>query len=147
MESETVLQIRRSFSASPDKVFQAWTQKEQFGAWFAPSKEFKTIIHDLDVRPGGNYRVEMNSPDGKTHIVRGTYREVVPGRKLVFSWSWETEPHFGETEVTLEFFKAEKGTELTLTHRLFPDTPARDEHNKGWNACLDRLSQLVDLNV
>lgn len=144
MESEAVLQIKRNFSAPPAKVFHAWTQKEQFGQWFAPNKEFKTIIHHLDVRPGGQYRVEMQAPDGKVHIVQGTYREVVPVHKLVFSWKWETEPEHGETEVTLEFLPAEKGTELSLTHRLFPNSKARDEHNKGWDGCLNRLQEMVE---
>lgn len=143
MESETVLQIRRSFSAPPETVFRAWTQKEHFGQWFAPTKEFKTIIHDLDVRPGGKYRVEMQSPDGKIHTVQGVYREVLPAQKLVFSWSWETEPQHGETEVTLEFFPAKNGTELTLTHRNFPNRDAKDEHSKGWTGCLDRLGELM----
>ncbi len=98
----------------------------------------------LDVRPGGKYRVELQSPDGKTHIVQGTYREVVQPEKLVFSWAWETEPQYGETEVTLEFFAIKKGTELALTHRNFPTRGARDEHNKGWNACLDRLQELAE---
>ena len=144
MERETVLQIRRSFSAPPEKVFQAWTQKEQIGRWFAPQKEFKTIIHDLDVRPGGNYRLELQSPDGKVSIVKGTYREVVPSQKLVFSWFWETEEQYGETEVTLEFLQKQKGTELILTHRNFPDRIVRDEHDRGWNGCLDQLQEMVE---
>jgi uncharacterized protein YndB with AHSA1/START domain len=85
----------------------------------------------------------MQSPDGKVHIVVGTYREVVPVQKLVFSWKWETEPEHGETEVTLEFIPAEKGTELALTHRLFPTAKAREEHNKGWDGCLNRLQEFV----
>lgn len=85
----------------------------------------------------------MQAPDGKVHIVQGTYREVVPAQKLVFSWKWETEPQHGETEVTLEFSRGEKGTELSLTHRHFPNSNARDEHNKGWGGCLNRLEEFV----
>jgi uncharacterized protein YndB with AHSA1/START domain len=143
MESESVLQIRRTFAAPASKVYQAWTQKDGISQWFAPGKDFKTIIHELDVRPGGRYRVEMQSPDGKNHIVAGTYREVQPPDRLVFSWSWETEPQHGETEVTLEFASAQKGTELTLTQRFFPTRSARDEHNKGWDGCLNRLEEFV----
>jgi len=141
MESENVLQIRRSFTAPAERIFQAWTQKEQFSKWFSPTKEFKIIVHAMDVRPGGNYRVEMQAPDGKLHIVAGIYREVNPPEKLVFSWSWETDPEHGETEVSLEFVSVGKGTELTLTQRFFPTRTARDEHYKGWTGCLDRLEE------
>ena len=142
MESETVLHIRRNFSATPEKVFEAWTQKEQFSQWFAPSKEFKTIIHHMDVRPGGRYRVELQDPAGKAHIVEGTYREIIPSQRIVFSWAWETEPQHGEMEITLEFWPAPEGTELSLTQRNFPNQTSRDEHNKGWTGCLDRLELL-----
>jgi uncharacterized protein YndB with AHSA1/START domain len=144
MESETVLQIRRSFSASPTKVYKAWTEKDQFSSWFAPTEEYKTVIHDLDVRVGGKYRVEMQAPNGNLHIVRGIYSEVIPARKLVFSWSWETKQDWGETEVTLEFQETARGTDLVLTHKRFPSREARDEHNQGWAGCLDRLGKLVD---
>lgn len=143
MESETALQIRRIFSAPREKVYEAWTKKEQFGKWFAPHKEFKTVIHEFDVRTDGKYRVELRSPDGKISVVRGTYREVIPSQRLVFSWFWETDEQYGETEVTLEFLESRKGTELVLTHRLLPSREAREEHNKGWSGCLDGLRDLL----
>ena len=143
MESESLLQIRRTFDAPAQKVFEAWTQKEQFSQWFPQTEEYKIIVHDMDVRPGGKYRVETQSPDGRLHIVSGMYREVVVPQKLVFSWAWETDPQHGETEVTIEFVSKGNQTELTLTQRFFPSRESRDDHAKGWSVCLDHLEQLV----
>jgi uncharacterized protein YndB with AHSA1/START domain len=45
----------------------------------------------------------------------------------------------GETLVTVEFRDRGQSTEVILTHELFPNAEARDEHTKGWSGCLDRL--------
>jgi uncharacterized protein YndB with AHSA1/START domain len=143
MGSDTVLQINKTFTASREKVFQAWTKAEFLTQWFAPSDDFATEVHELDVRVGGRYRVQMKSPEGRMHTVGGTYREIVPSKKLVFTWAWEEESQWGETVVTLEFHDLERGTELILTQEMFPSRDARDEHNKGWTGCLNRLAQFV----
>ena len=134
------LQIRRLIAASPEKVFQAWTQPEHLMRWFAPSDEFTTQA-EIDLREGGSYRVKMKAPDGTVHDLHGTYREVLPPRKLVYTWRWATEPEHGETLVTVEFHEREGKTELVLTHQQFPGSKAREEHTKGWSGCLDRLSR------
>ena len=81
--------------------------------------------------------------EGQTHIVTGTYQEVSPPQRLVFTWKWETEPQHGETLVTIEFLDRGGKTEVILTHERFPSETARDEHHKGWTGCLDRLGKVV----
>jgi uncharacterized protein YndB with AHSA1/START domain len=144
--TETTLRLTRTLPAPPEEVFRAWTEREALKSWFAPSLEFETTIHELDVRPGGRYRVEMKSPEGQVHVVAGIYREVTPPRRLVYTWRWETPSSLGaaDTRVTLDFHdRPGGGTELVLTHENFPGAPARDEHDKGWNGCLDRLGRYV----
>ncbi len=136
------LKITRTFPAPREKVYHAWTEAEALKKWFAPSEKFVTRIPQLDVRVGGSYRVEMEL-EGKVHIVVGTYQQVKPPEKLVFTWKWETEPQHGETVVTIELFDRGGKTEIVLTHERFPSDAARDEHNKGWAGCLDRLGQYV----
>ena len=136
------LKITRTFPVPREKVFKAWTEAEALKRWFAPSDKYVTRIPVLEVRPGGRYRVEMET-EGKAHIVVGTYREVKPPEKLVFTWKWETEPQHGDTLVTIEFLDRGGKTEVILTHEKFPSDAARDEHNKGWTGCFDRLGQFV----
>ncbi len=136
------LRITRVFSAPREKVFRAWTDPEALKNWFAPSEKYVTRIPRLDVRVGGAYRIEMEV-EGKAHIVAGTYQEVSPPKRLVFTWKWETEPQHGESLVTIEFLDRGGKTEVILTHEKFPSETARDEHNKGWTGCLDRLGKFL----
>ncbi|HSS44215.1 MAG TPA: SRPBCC domain-containing protein [Thermoanaerobaculia bacterium] len=136
------LKVSRTFPAPREKVFRAWTETEALKSWFAPSEKYVTRIARLDVRVGGAYRIEMEI-EGKAHIVAGTYREVNPPERLVFTWKWETEPRHGDSLVTIEFLDRGGKTEVILTHEKFPSEAARDEHNKGWTGCLDRLEKFL----
>lgn len=144
--TETTLRLTRTLQAAPKEVFRAWTEREALKSWFSPSPDFETTVHDLNVRPGGRYRVEMKSPEGEVHIVAGTYREVSPPRRLVHTWRWEGKSSLegADTVVTLDFHaRPDGGTDLVLTHENFPSATALEEHNKGWNGCLDRLTRYV----
>ena len=139
---EPTLHLERTLAAPPQRVFRAWTDAAELSRWFAPTDEHKTRVVALDVRVGGRYRIEMHPPSGNVHIVVGTFREVRPPEKLVFTWAWEGKD-MGETLVTLEFRDREGSTDLILTHELFPTQELRDEHNKGWDGCLSRLAKVV----
>jgi uncharacterized protein YndB with AHSA1/START domain len=110
--------------------------------WMGPSDAFGESEVTMDVRVGGRYRIVMHAPDGETHRVGGVYREIVPNKKLVYTWAWESTPE-RESLVTLEFKPSGDGTELVLAHQRFADTQARDKHQEGWIGCLDRLGRFV----
>jgi len=142
---EAVVEIRRTFSATPEKVFQAWTDPSKMTKWFARGTEQNTVTRmDADVRPGGKYSVNIQSSDGKTYHMSGTYREVRPPEKLVFTWIWEDAPDFGESLVTIEFRRLGQSgfTELVLKHELLAEK-YRADHHKGWLACFDLLDKAL----
>ncbi len=59
------------------------------------------MLHaETDARVGGLNRIVARSPDGEQHEVSGTYREVVPNEKLVFTWAWRSTPE-RESQVTV----------------------------------------------
>lgn len=138
-KSDTRLRLTRVLSADPGTVFAAWTEADRMERWFSPEGvEVVSVV--TDPVPGGAYRVRMRSDEGNVHTARGTYREVDPPVRLVFTWEWEEEEHaVGETVVTVELTEIEGGTELVLTHEGFPAAEARDGHAEGWRSCLDRL--------
>ena len=136
------LSIIRKLNASPERVWHACTDAQALKQWMAPSDAFKNLVAETDVRVGGRYHLVMQAPDGEVHDVSGVYREVVPNRKLVYTWAWKSTPE-RESLVTLQLQPAGSGTELTLRHEQFFDEPVRDRHNEGWNGCLDRLQRFV----
>jgi uncharacterized protein YndB with AHSA1/START domain len=134
------LTLKRRINASPAKVFRAWTDPAQIKRWFGPT-EIETLLAEADVRTGGRYHIVMRGSDGEEHDVSGTYREVVPDQKLVFTWAWRTTPE-RQSLVTVDLKGDGDGTMLTLTHEQFFDEAARDRHRSGWTGCLDKLEQL-----
>ena len=137
-----ILRLERSFAAPRERVFRAWTDAAELARWFAPTGEHTTKVIALDVRVGERYRIEMHSPSGNVYTVVGTFREIRPPERLVFTWAWEGKD-MGETLVTLEFRDRGGSTDLLLTHELFPTQEMRDEHARGWTGCLDRLAQAL----
>lgn len=148
--SNTALRITRRFAAPRDKVFHAWTESEALKRWFAPSEDYSTPHAEVDLRAGGTYRIQMKAPDGAIYAVKGTYKDVQPTERLVFSWAWEGSGcgrrglmEFYDTLVTIELRTVPEGTELTLTHECFPTAEERDKHLSGWTGCLTRLIEAL----
>ena len=134
------LSIVRKLDAAPGKVWRAITEPEMLKQWMAPSDAFSVPVAEAELHIGGRYHIVMNAPDGQVHDVSGTYREIVPNKKLVYTWAWKSTPE-RESVVTIELRAAGGGTELTLRHEQFADDEARNHHEQGWNGCLARLEK------
>ena len=142
-QPETSLQMKRTFAAPRERVYRAWTDAKQFALWFHPSTDYTTIITKLDLRVGGAYNLEMHHKGGNVHTVRGTYKEVRPPEKLVFTWRWQREDSAPETLVTVEFRDLGGSTEVSLTHQNFTNAEDREKHNHGWLGCMDQLQNYL----
>lgn len=145
MLAKPSLTLQRRLKASPQKVFEAFTDAAQLVRWFGP--DFAPAVSaEADLRVGGKYRVTMRAKDGEIHQVSGVYREIVPDERLVFTWAWVTTPE-RESLVTIAIRPDNDGTLLRLTHAQFFDEEARDGHNRGWTGSLDNLERLLTENV
>ena len=138
------LEITRTFDAPRDRVFAAWTDAEQMGNWFCPP-DAETFKAEADLKVGGNYVIGMkNRKTGEEHIVRGTYKEIRPPERLVFTWLWDGQnPDTHTTQVTLDFHEFGDKTELALKHEGFPDQNMCDQHRQGWEGCFAGLDHHV----
>ena len=138
MSATSSLVITRTLAASSAQVFAAWTDEETIRQWFCPGPDMIVAVAEVDLREGGRYRVVMQNKDGETYSPSGSYEQIVPNEKLVFSWKWADAELV--TRVTVEFRElGPDETEMTLTHEGFPDTDVRDRHNGGWEGCLAKL--------
>ena len=120
--------------APPSAVFGFLIQPERMVRWMG-------VQARLDPRPGGVYRVDLN----RYERVSGEVLEVVPDRKLVFTWGWENgvlpvPPGASTVEIVLE--PDGGGTLLRLTHRDLPQDMHKF-HQLGWDYALPRLAAVA----
>jgi uncharacterized protein YndB with AHSA1/START domain len=143
-ERERELVITRIFDAPRDVVFQAWTEPGRVARWWGP-QGFVTTYCDMDIRPGGGFRVCMRSREGAEHWKQGVYREVVEPERLVFTFAWEdAEGKPGhQTLVTVSFAEEGAKTKLTLHQAVFETVARRDEHQRGWTSTLERFAEYL----
>jgi uncharacterized protein YndB with AHSA1/START domain len=124
-------------AASPSEVYRLLTDEELLIEWMAP-------IASLDPRPGG--QVSWTHHNGDT--VRGEFVELVPDRRVVFTYGWERADVGippGSTVVEIDLRPTPTGTELRLVHRDL-DGPMADAHAGGWSNYLTRLTARAEGN-
>jgi uncharacterized protein YndB with AHSA1/START domain len=120
--SERELVVRRTVNGPPRMVFEAWTRPELFQRWWVPESFGLTLLScELDVRVGGQYRLVFRHGES-TMAFFGTYREVTPPSRLV--WTNE-EGEDGET-VTTVTFDEQDGRTLLVVHDLYASKDALD---------------------
>jgi uncharacterized protein YndB with AHSA1/START domain len=138
------LEIKRLIKASRDRVYAAWTDPVQLKQWFGPENvQTRDLI--AEARVGGEFRWDLTNSEGEEMTMRGEFRELQPGKKIVFTWQWEDDEDWENhvSVVTVELDDADGGTELRLTHEKLPNEESRDGHTRGWNSALDKLEKFV----
>ncbi len=138
LDERPSLTITRTYGAGPEKVWRAWTDADAVRIWWGPGNE-PVSLAELDVRVGGRYRIVFGGPEGKSYECHGVYKEVVPLRRLVFTWIRPDLPPQPESLVTITLRAARGGTELVFRHEQFADQAVRDDHNQGWSGAFAKL--------
>jgi uncharacterized protein YndB with AHSA1/START domain len=95
---------------------------------------------------GGKFRIVFGGPQGREHECAGIYKEVVPNRKLVFTWCWPNSTPERVSLVTIAFNPSGSGTDLKFLHEQFFDEAARDGHKRGWSESLAKLEVFLVSN-
>jgi uncharacterized protein YndB with AHSA1/START domain len=143
---ERALVMTRTFDAPRALVFEAWTERQHLERWQGAPQGFTVTTEQVDIRPGGAFRICMRSPEGVDHWLQGVYREVVAPERLVFTHTWldaERKPTT-ETLVTITFAERGGKTELTLRQSGFKSEESRAGHEGGWASTFDRLAEYLD---
>lgn len=142
--------LTRVINASPDRVFNAWTDPALLKQWFAPLPWTVSKVEN-DVRVGGSSLVVMRGPDGTEFPGHGVYLEVVKNQRLVFTDAFTKawEPSDKPFMVVVLTFEAQ-GEKTNYTARVRHwSTADREAHEKmgfhtGWVTCAEQLAALVE---
>jgi uncharacterized protein YndB with AHSA1/START domain len=138
--------LERSFSASPEEVFDAWTNPAVLARWWTVQSSEGSPRCEVDLRVGGRYVLRMRDDAGELHVVGGEYREVDRPRRLVYTWRWEGDGglHPGHVSVVTVEFRADGDlTNVVLEHSGLASEESRTRHGAGWQAVLERLAQRI----
>ena len=141
---KTSLEIKRFINVPRNRVYEAWTNPAQLKEWFGP-ENVRTRELVAETRVGGKFRWDLTNPEGEEMTVQGEYRELQPGRKIVFTWQWQDDETWENHSsiVTVELSDVAGGTELRLLHEQLPNEESRDNHNDGWKSLLNKLGKLL----
>jgi uncharacterized protein YndB with AHSA1/START domain len=132
------LVITRIFERPPARVFDAWLTREDWQSWIGP-EGVDCDVSLLEPHVGGRYRLEMRMTGGARIAVAGIFKVIDRPRTLSFTWGAEGDPS-RQSLVTLTFTELEGKTELTLRQEGLATASNRDEHQRGWNSTLNKLS-------
>lgn len=138
--SDCEIVVTRTVNAPARLVFEAWTKPDLFRRWWVPkSFGLNLVACDMDVRPGGQYRLAFLH-DGSTMEFFGTYVEVTPESRLV----WTNDEGDGGQTVTTVSFQEQDGKTLLTVHNLYPSKEAL-EADGSTGALPEALAQLDEL--
>jgi uncharacterized protein YndB with AHSA1/START domain len=139
------LRLERTFNASAQAVFDAWTSAEVLRRWWPAGSDWETPVAEVDARMGGSLRLVMRSPNGEEFGGSGEYLEFTPPERLVFTWTWDGhEAHEGTQLVEVEFRERHDGTTtVVLTNRGLRDEESKRSHRHGWEASFDNLDRVL----
>ena len=149
MPAEHELVLTRLIDAPAEKLFRCWAEPALITQWFAPLP-YTTPSAEVDLRVGGASLIVMRSPDGQNMPCPGTYLEIVPNRKLVFTdaYTGDWQPSGKPFMTVILTFEAEDGqTRYTarVRHWSAEDKQAHEAmgFHAGWGQCTDQLAALA----
>ncbi|HSW96087.1 MAG TPA: SRPBCC family protein [Patescibacteria group bacterium] len=143
--SDTELQLTREFDAPRDLVWKAMTEPALISRWWGPRK-YRTVVDELDARPGGKWRMRNIAADGGEHAFRGEFREVVHLERIVWTFEYEPLPgHISVEEMTLT--ERDGRTLLTVRNQFSSKEDLEGMVNSGMESgareSYERLDELV----
>lgn len=141
------LQVRRSFGAPRETLFDAWMDSAAIRQWFLHGTDGAWVEPPVfEARPGGRFDLRLRSPKGVFHL-HGDIQEVIAPEKIVMHWRWDKDFPIlagpGETLVTLEFIEDPAGATLAINQEALPNMAAYDAYKQGWNRCLDGIAAYI----
>ena len=131
------LTLERTFRATPERLWKAWTDPKQYARWLNPSPA-DLVIHEWDLRVGGKVRFDMPQPDGNPNPQEGVFHVLDPPRRLMTG----NEDRSFTVEATFEPVGTGQ-TRMRVTVTGLP-TEWHSPATTGWNMGFDKLARIVE---
>ena len=148
--SDREILIRREFRATAKSLYAAWTDPNLVAQWWAPKAFGVTmVLCEADVRVGGQYRYVIRTSEGGEIGFHGTYRELTPHARLVYTQVFEPMADAGEVIVTITLEQMADKT-LLISRELYPSKDAlhaavSSGMEAGMNSTFAQLDELLSV--
>ena len=137
--TDLTLNVSRLIKATPQRIFYAWLDQAMMTRFMFPRPDMHIRDAASDPKVGGRFRVVMMGDKEYPH--EGTYTELTPYSKLVFTWEapWSAP----DSTVTITLTPEGDATRVDLSHVRFLSEESRDNHAMGWAGMLVNLETFL----
>lgn len=141
------IRLHRVIVAKPEKVYRAFVEGDAVASWLPPYG-FVCTVHELDAKVGGRHRMSFrNFTTGESHSFGGTYVELVPGQRLVYTDTFDDPNLPGDMRVTVTLKAVSVGTEVHIEQEGVPEAIPPEACYLGWQDSLHKLARLVQPEI
>ena len=145
--STNTIRLHRVLRAPAERVYKAFLDPDAMAKWLPPNG-FTCKVHHMDGKVGGTYKMSFtNFTSGKGHSFGGTYVELVPGERIVYTDKFDDPNLPGQMRTTITFRKVMGGTELNIVQEGVPAMIPAEMCYLGWQESLVLLGKLVEAEI
>jgi len=139
--------LHRVLTASPAKVFKAFTDADAIASWLPPHG-FVCKVSQMDATIGGRYKMSFtNFGTGTNQTFGGEYLEIIPNEYLKYTEEFEDSNLRGQMITTITLKSVLCGTEITVVQEGIPNPIPEVMCYLGWQESLGKLKNLVEPNI
>jgi uncharacterized protein YndB with AHSA1/START domain len=125
--------ITRTLDAPRELVWEAWTDPKQVAQWWGPVG-FTATVHEMEVKPGGIWRLTMHGPDGANYPNESVFTEVVKPERIVFALQGGKEGAPESRKEMIWTFEDQGGMTRVTIRQIYPTAEERDYMAKTYGA-------------
>ena len=139
--------LHRVLTASPEKVFRAFSDADAMASWLPPYG-FTCKVHQMDFKVGGTFKMSFtNFTTNNAHSFGGEYLEIVPNQLIKYTDKFDDPNLPGEMITTVQLNQVSCGTEVHITQTGIPDLIPAEMCYLGWQESLEKMKKLVEPNI
>ena len=141
------VRLHRVLTARPEHVYRAFLDADAMAKWLPPYG-FTGKVHSIEARVGGSYRMSFtNFSTGHGHSFGGTFRELVPSERIVYTDRFDDPNLPGEMLTTVTIKAVSAGTELSVVQEGIPEAIPVEMCYLGWQQSLAQFATLVEPEI
>ena len=145
--ADNSVSLHRVLTASPEKVFRAFTDANAMASWLPPYG-FLCVVDSMDVKIGGSFKMSfINFTTGNGHSFGGKYIDIKPNEFIKYTDTFDDPNLPGEMTTSVWIKKVLPGTEIKIVQGNIPAAIPVEMCYLGWQESLDKLKRLVEPEI